>query len=329
MRTYLLKRLLLVPVTLLGITVFTFGVMKLAPGDPSAAVRSQASGGNSQATQVSASSLSEWKKERHLDKPWYQQYGYWLLDLCRFDLGRSFQPPRQSVAALVFDRLPVTIILNLITIVLMYVVAIPIGIIGASKQFTWIDRTLTIGVFLLYSLPIIWVGSLVLAFLCPPFKTSGYQPLSPSELGGILQWSGVWFMHLLLPVFCLTYGSFAFLSRIMRSSLLEQIRQDFVRTARAKGLAESVVLLRHATRNALIPIVTLFGSILPELFGGAVIVEQLFSIPGMGQLLWEAIGERNYPVIMGIETVAALLTLVGMLLSDMLYVLVNPAISYE
>jgi peptide/nickel transport system permease protein len=149
------------------------------------------------------------------------------------------------------------------------------------------------------------------------------------ELGGILAWTRTWFMHLFLPVTCLTYATFAFLSRIMRSSLLEQIRLDFVRTARAKGLSDRVVLLRHATRNALIPIVTLFGSILPELFGGSVIVEQLFSIPGIGQLLWESISERNYPVIMGIETVAALLTLGGMLLSDLLYVAVNPAISYE
>jgi peptide/nickel transport system permease protein len=329
MRTYLLKRLLLLPVTLLGITLLTFGVMKLAPGDPSASVRSQSSGGTSQATQTSAESLKEWRKERHLDRPWYVQYAYWVRDLCRFDLGKSFQPPRQSVLDLIGDRLPITIMLNVITIVLMYVVAIPIGIVGAAKQFTWVDRALTVVVFLLYSLPIIWVGSLVLAFLCPPFKTSGYQPLGADDLGGLLAWTRVWFMHLFLPVVCLTYASFAFLSRIMRSSLLEQIRLDFVRTARAKGLSDRVVLLRHATRNAMIPIVTLFGSILPELFGGSVIIEQLFSIPGIGQLLWEAIAERNYPVIMGIETVAALLTLGGMLLSDLLYVVVNPAISYD
>jgi peptide/nickel transport system permease protein len=329
MRTYLLKRLLLLPITLLGITLLTFGVMKLAPGDPSASVRSQSSGGTSQAALTSADSLKEWRKERHLDRPWYVQYAFWLRDLCSFDLGKSFQPPRQPVLGLIADRLPVTIMINVITIVLMYLVAIPIGILGAAKQFSTVDRVLTILVFLLYSLPIIWVGSLVLAFLCPPFKTSGYQPQGMQELGGLLAWSGVWFMHLFLPVVCLTYASFAFLSRIMRSSLLEQIRQDFVRTARAKGLPDRVVLLRHATRNALIPIITLFGSILPELFGGSVIVEQLFSIPGIGQLLWESISERNYPVIMGIETVAALLTLGGMLLSDLLYVAANPAISYD
>lgn len=329
MRTYLLKRLLLVPITLLGITVLTFGVMKLAPGDPSKLVRAQSSGGDSKDSAISKAAIEEWRKERHLDKAWFVQYGYWLRDLCRFDLGRSFMPPRQAVSDLILDRLPVTLLINAISIALTYLVAIPIGIVGAARQFTLWDRVLTILVFLLYSLPIIWVGSLVLAFLCPPFKTSGYQPHSIEELGGILRWSGTWFMHLCLPVACLTYGSFAFISRIMRSSLLEQIRQDFVRTAKAKGLPARVVLLRHAVRNALIPVITLFGSILPELFGGAVIVEMLFSIPGMGQLFWAAISERNYPVIMGIETVAALLTLLGMLLSDLLYVAANPAISYE
>ena len=132
-----------------------------------------------------------------------------------------------------------------------------------------------------------------------------------------------------MPIVCLTYGGFAFTSRQMRSALLEQIRQDFVRTARAKGLAERVVVLRHATRNALIPIITLFGTLLPELIAGSIIIEQLFSIPGMGQLFFESIMLRDYPVIMGIEVVSALLTLVGLLISDLLYVVVNPAITYE
>jgi len=330
-RAYLAKRLLLVPITLIGITFLTFGVMKLAPGDPSRIMVSQASGQSSQATQANIQALDEWRKERHLDKPWYAQYGYWLWDLCRFDLGKGFSPPRASVWSQIWDRLPVTLILNLISFVLIYLVAIPVGIVGGARQFTVTDRVLTVGVFLLYSLPAFWVGTLMIAFLTGKggFPTTGYHGTSMADAGGFVSWVLLWAKHLFLPIVCMTYAGFAFLSRQMRSSLLEQIRQDFVRTARAKGLAERVVVLRHATRNALIPIITLFGSLLPELIAGSVIIEQLFSIPGMGQLFFEAIRQRDYPVIMGIETVSALLTLVGLLASDFLYVVVNPAISYE
>jgi len=146
---------------------------------------------------------------------------------------------------------------------------------------------------------------------------------------GFWTWLIEWCRHLALPVICETYAGFAFLSRQMRSSLLEQIRQDFVRTARAKGLSERVVILRHATRNALIPVITLFGSLLPFLLAGSVIIEYLFSIPGMGQLFFESVLERDYHMLMGIETVSALLTLFGILISDVLYVMVNPTISYD
>jgi peptide/nickel transport system permease protein len=252
-RSYLLKRLLLVPVTLIGITFITFGVMKLAPGDPSAIMRSQASGQSSQATQATAELLNEWRKERHLDRHWVVQYGYWLRDLCRFDLGRSFLPPRESVWTLIWDRLPVTLVFNLISFTLIYLVAIPVGILGAAKQFSVLDRGLTVGVFLLYSLPAFWVGTLMLAFLTGKggFPTTGYHGSTMAEAGGLLAWTWLWAKHLFLPVICMTYAGFAFTSRQMRSSLLEQIRLDFVRTARAKGLAERVVILRHATRNAL------------------------------------------------------------------------------
>lgn len=330
MRAYLLKRILLIPITIFGITFITFGVMKLAPGDPAQMIRSQASGANVQATQANIESLNEWKKERHLDKHWTVQYFIWLRDLCKGDLGRSFQPPRQKVWDLVLERLPITLLLNLISFVLIYLIALPIGILGAAKQFTVWDRVTTLAVFLLYSLPAFWIGTLMLAFLCSPggFPTTGYHGSTMAELG-FWPWLWKWTLHLTLPIICMTYAGFAFISRQMRSSLLEQIRQDFVRTARAKGLSERVVVLRHACRNALIPIVTLFGGLLPELFSGAIIIEQLFSIPGMGQQFFLAITERDYPVIMGIETISALLTLTGILVSDLLYVAVNPAISYE
>jgi peptide/nickel transport system permease protein len=329
-RAYILKRLLLIPITILGITFLTFGVMKLAPGDPSQLVRGQASGGNVQATQANIESMNEWRKERHLDKHWTLQYLYWLRDLCTGDLGRSFLPPRQSVWTLIWDRLPITLVLNLIAFFLIYLIALPIGILGGAKQFTLWDRITTVVVFLLYSLPAFWIATLMLAYLCTPdgFRTTGYHGSTIAELG-FFPWMWKWVLHLTLPIICMTYAGFAFISRQMRSALLEQIRQDFVRTARAKGLSERVVILRHACRNALIPIITLFGSLLPELFSGAIIIEAVFSIPGMGQQLFLAISERDYPVVMGIETVSALLTLGGILISDLLYVAVNPAITYD
>ncbi len=329
MRAYLIKRLLLIPITLIGITLITFVVMKLAPGDPAKILRAQASGQAMKATQANLEALENWKKERHLDKPLFVQYGYWLRDLCTFDLGRSLMTGRERVSKIIAERLPITILINVIAFGLIYAIAIPVGIVGAAKQFTLTDRILTVIVFLLYSLPGFWVGTLMLAFCTGKlFPTSGYYPNGIAEVG-FLKWSIEWTRCLFLPVVCATYASFAFLSRQMRSSLLEQIRQDFVRTARAKGLSERVVVLRHATRNALIPIVTLLGTLLPAMIGGSIIIEQLFSIPGMGQLFFNAINERDYNVIMGIEVVSALLTLFGMLASDILYVLVNPTIAYE
>lgn len=329
MRVYLLKRLLLIPITLLGITFITFIVMKLAPGDPMQMLRAQVSGGNVQAAETNQKILEQWRQERHLDKPWIVQYQYWVWDLIRLDLGRSFLPGRPKVSSIIDERMWITIILNAIAFVLIYLVAIPIGIIGGAKQFTIWDRLTTIVPFILYSLPSFWVGTLMIAYMTGGlFPTTGYYPESIKTVG-FFTWLWEWTRHLALPIICETYAGFAFLSRQMRSALLEQIRQDFVRTARAKGLPERVVILRHATRNALIPIVTLFGTLLPFLLAGSIIIEYLFSIPGMGQLFFQAVLDRDYPVLMGIETVSALLTLMGILVSDVLYVLVNPTIAYE
>jgi peptide/nickel transport system permease protein len=328
-RAYLLKRLLLIPFTLFGITFITFGIMQVAPGDPSQMLRAQMGSGNMQASQSNKEAIENWRKERHLDKHWTIQYGYWLRDLVTFDLGRSLMSGRERVSKLIGERLGVTLTLSLIAFIGIYVIAIPVGILCAAKQFTLTDRLLTIVVFLLYSLPSFWVGTILIAYCTGTlFKTTGYYT-------GTLAQEGLWiwlkenFKYMFLPVVCMMYAGFAFLSRQMRSALLEQIRQDFVRTARAKGLSERVVVLRHATRNALIPIVTLIGALLPALLGGNIIIEQMFSIPGMGQLFFTSISERDYMTVMGIEVVAALLTLGGMLLSDILYVVVNPAIAYD
>jgi peptide/nickel transport system permease protein len=223
--------------------------------------------------------------------------------------------------------------LNIISIFLVYIIAIPIGVYSATKQGTALDRAITFFLFALYSIPSFWLAMVLIYFLgggefWDVFPIYGI--LSPGAenyqfLGKALDF--LW--HITLPVICLTYGDLAYLSRYQRGSILEVLRSDFIRTARAKGLTESSVIFKHALRNALIPIITIVASILPAMIGGSVIIESIFSIPGIGQLGFEAVLSRDYPVIMAIATISAFLTLVGILLSDLAYVMVDPRISFE
>jgi len=217
-------------------------------------------------------------------------------------------------------------------LLLAYLISIPLGIYSATHQYSTVDKFTTIALFTLYSLPNFWVATLAIVYLgggdfWNVFPVFGLQSIGSQNWPF---WTRVqdqlW--HLILPVTCMTYYTFAALSRYMRSSMLEVIRQDFIRTARAKGLSERLVIYRHALRNSLIPIVTLMADLLPALIGGSIVVETIFSIPGMGQLSFESVQFRDYPMIMAIFTLSALLTLVGILLADFLYTLVDPRIAY-
>ena len=328
MRTYLLKRFLLLPVTLFGVTVIVFGMIQLAPGDPAAmVVRGE--------DPASVEAIEKWRADRHLDEPVILQYLYWVRDVAMLDFGESFRPPNEPVLSRLTEALPITILLNIISFALVYGIAIPIGIVCGAKQHTWWDRVLTAIVFMLYALPVFWVGTMLIIFFANPrylhwFPTTGNAGLSWGDPGVTLgHFLAEWTRHIFLPIVCLTYTGFAYLSRQMRSSVLEQIRQDYVRTARAKGLSERVVVLRHVVRNSLIPIVTIFASLLPAMIAGSLIIEVIFSIPGMGRLFFEAVLDRDYPLIMGEVTIASVLTLVGVLISDICYVFVDPRISYD
>jgi len=229
--------------------------------------------------------------------------------------------------------LPITIQLNLISIFLVYLIAIPCGIYSATRPGTVTDRLLTLFFFFIYSLPSFWVAVLLIML----FGGGDFWDILPvygiSSIGAedwpFLPWltDPVW--HLVLPITCLTYAGFADLSRLTRANMLEVIREDYIRTARAKGLSERLVIFKHAFRNALLPIVTLLAFLLPAMIGGSVIIESIFSIPGMGQLGFEAVLSRDYPVIMAITTISALLTLAGLLLSDVLYAVLDPRIKLE
>ncbi len=231
------------------------------------------------------------------------------------------------------ERLPLTFSLAGSALLLSYLIAIPLGIVAAIKRGQVVDRTISLVVFVLYSIPnfaaalllILWVAGGDYLNLLPMY---GANSIAAPEMGPI---AWVWdrILHMVLPVTCLTYFTLASISRYARVSMLEALGQDFIRTARAKGLSERLVIFRHALRNALIPIITVFALDLPALISGAVIIESIFSLPGMGQLMFQSLDAKDEPVIMGITVLAAIVTLLSYLAADILYVVVDPRISYE
>jgi peptide/nickel transport system permease protein len=329
---YLVKRLLQVIPTLLGITLITFLIIQLAPGNPALLKLRMTGEGQVSDNAISQQIIEQTKKLYGLDKPLPIQYLLWVKRVLTFDFGTSYKDHRK-VWDKIAERLPVTLQINIISILLVYIIAIPCGIYSATHSGSWQDRVLTVFFFVLYSLPSFWVAVLLIMFLGGGDFWDVFPVYGISALGAE-SWSfSKWFLdrlwHLVLPVACLTYGGLAYLSRLARSGILEVIREDYIRTARAKGLKERVVIYKHALRNALLPIVTLLAFLLPGMFGGSVIIESIFSIPGMGQLSFEAVLSRDYPVIMAIVTISAMLTLVGLLLSDILYAALDPRIKLE
>jgi peptide/nickel transport system permease protein len=329
---YLVKRLLQVIPTLLGITLITFLIIQLAPGNPALLKLRMTGEGQVSDNAISQQIIEQTKKLYGLDKPLPIQYLLWVKRVLTFDFGTSYKDHRK-VWDKIAERLPVTLQINIISILLVYIIAIPCGIYSATHSGSWQDRVLTVFFFVLYSLPSFWVAVLLIMFLGGGDFWDVFPVYGISALGAE-SWSfSKWFLdrlwHLVLPVTCLTYGGLAYLSRLARSGILEVIREDYIRTARAKGLKERVVIYKHALRNALLPIVTLLAFLLPGMFGGSVIIESIFSIPGMGQLSFEAVLSRDYPVIMAIVTISAMLTLVGLLLSDILYAALDPRIKLE
>jgi len=256
--------------------------------------------------------------------------GYRFVTL---DFGRSFKD-NQPVIGRIIERLPVTLEINVIAIIIAYLVGLPLGVWLAVKQNTLTDRVLTTGTFVLWSMPSFWVGMLLIIFLCNReffywFPASGIQSLDASS-----DWS-TWRLftdhmyHMFLPVLASAYISFATISRFMRTSMLENLRQDYVRTARAKGLSEKVVILRHVYRNSLIPIVTTSAGLLPALIAGSVFIETIFTIPGMGLLGFESVLTRDYPMVMALFTIGSLLSLLGILVADILLKVVDPRITFD
>lgn len=330
MRDYIFKRLLLLIPTLFGITLITFFIIQLAPGNP--VERKLQLDQGIQAEAITQQIVEETKKLYGLDKPIYVRYGIWLKQIVTLDFGNSYKDHRPVINKIA-ERIPITLTLNIISIILIYLIAIPIGVYSAVSHGRFSERLSTFFLFILYSIPSFWMAMILIFFLgggdyWDLFPVYGI--LSPGAENYPFFKKAINFLwHIALPVFCLTYGSLAYLSRFQKGSLLEVLREDFVRTATAKGLPRHKVLLKHALRNALIPIITILAGILPAMIGGSVIIESIFSIPGIGQLGFEAVLSRDYPVIMAIATISAVLTLIGILIADLVYVLIDPRISFE
>jgi len=260
------------------------------------------------------------------------RYLRWLGRILTLDFDRSFiddQPVMDKIA----KALPITVGLNIIALTLIYLISIPLGVYAAVKRGSLFDHVSSVILFILYSIPNFWLATLLIMFFSSRqnfdwFPSVGLISDNSENLSSLQYlWDG--FMHLVLPITVMVYAGFASLSRYARTSLLETIGEDYIRTARAKGLSEKVVVIKHAFRNSLITIVTLIGNLLPAMIGGSVIVEYIFSINGMGKLGFDAILARDYPLIMAITTFSAFLTLVGILVSDLLYTVVDPRVTAD
>ncbi len=316
MLKYVVRRIIESIPTLIGISIITFILMHLVPGNPALVML------GSHATQANIAALDH---QLGLDKPVYVQYLLWAWQLLHGNLGTSFST-NQPVTQMVWQALPHTLSIVGISTVLAYVIAIVQGIYQAKNKGSIADNTVTSVGYFLYSMPIYWLGNLFIiwfAIALPIFPPGGIS--DPGQSMNFV----VWFSHMSLPVIALTLVTVAFWGRFMRQSVIDTLVQDYIRTARAKGLSERVVLYRHAFRNSLLPLITLFGFSFGGLLAGALFTEQVFNYPGMGLLFWQAALHRDYPTVLGTTMIIGITVILGNLLADLLYAVADPRIRYN
>jgi len=317
---YSIKRTLLMIPILLGITLLSFGIMHMAPGGPAEAQMEFSA-------KASAEARERLRKLYGADQPVHKQYLTWLTKFVTLDFGDAFADGRK-VKDKILERLPITLTINLLSLFVVLLIAIPIGIMSATHQYSALDRATTMFVFVGYSMPHFWMALLLIYVFGVQW---GILPISGKEsldTTGFTAWQ--WLTdraaHLVLPVFVSAIGGLAGFSRYMRNNMLEVMRQDYIRTARAKGLPENVVIYKHALRNALMPVITILGLSLPGIIGGSVIMETVFGIDGMGRLMFQAVFSRDYNVAMGVLVPAAALTMLGNFLADIGYAWADPRV---
>jgi len=265
---------------------------------------------------------------------WYglnNQYHTWFSKFMRFDFGKSYQSKR-PISEEIGERIYWTMLISIISIIIVYLLSVPLGIFSARKKDTVADSTMTTILFILYSLPSFWIATLLIFFMCNPEYLNWFPPYGvgdPPADAGFFETFRIRAYHLILPLFCWSYASLAFLSRQMRGGMLSVLRQDYVRTARAKGVDEKKVIWKHAIRNSLLPIITLFGNIFPAMISGSIVIEIIFSLPGMGKYLYDAIVFKNFPVVSTVVMMLGFLTMLGFLIVDILYAVVDPRIKFD
>lgn len=333
MRSYIIKRILLLFLTLWGISLISFSILQLAPGSPLEMKISRGQDGSlGERSTVTDEVMNRLKAQYHLDKPIIVRYGLWLSEIVRLDFGTSYSDNRPVIEK-IKERLPVSLVFGFSGIAIALLIGLPLGILAAVKRGRPTDFLITFSSLAFYALPSYVLGVYLLTFF------SGGEFFNWFPLSGIQsdQFEGMSFFsqvldrlhHFVLPVICYTIGGLAYMIQQQRASLLESMNQDYVRTARAKGLSESKVVLKHALRNSLIPVLTVLGAMLPSILGASIIIENLFSIPGLGQLALDALLQRDYPTIMANLIIGALLSLLGLFLSDLLYAAVDPRITFD
>jgi peptide/nickel transport system permease protein len=307
--------------------------MHLAPGD----ITTTEAGFNPKASEESRQKL---RKLYHLDEPVLTQYGYWLKRMATLDFGTSFATHQRPVflqkkddqgnvsKGLIQEALPVTLLINVLSLGLIVIVALPLGVISALNQNRPTDRAITVFVFVGFAVPGFWLALMLMYWTGVAndwLPISGLHSLGHEKMSLPAQWIDS-ARHLAIPVFISALGGLAGISLFVKNGMLDVLHQDYITTARAKGLPENTVVYRHALRNAMLPLITLLGLSIPGLIGGSVIAESLFAIPGMGKLFYDAVMMRDFPVIMGILTIGAALTLIGNLLADIAYAWADPRV---
>lgn len=321
MSSFVARRLLQMVPLLIGVTFLTFAIVNLVPGSPVGSMQMN--------PRMRPEDIERIRQNLGLDRPWYERYFYWLADVLRGDLGLSL-----TNATPVTDRilgvLPNTLLLTVTALVLALIISIPLGVISAVRHNSWFDHVTTLFVTAFAAIPSFWLGLLMIILFAVKFSEWGLPSLPVGGMTDLRGDSGLLdrIEHLILPAFALALVQIAGWTRYIRSSMLETLRQDYVRTARAKGLGDRTVLYVHAFRNALMPLVTLVGLALPEVFGGAYLIEQIFAWNGLGRLSYQAAQSNDYTLIMGATLFFAVLTMLGNLLADVFYAVVDPRVRY-
>jgi len=308
----LARRVLRLIPQLLVLVTIAFALVHLTPG----------STGTINLDTGSTQNLEQLRAQLGLDRPLHIQYGDWLAHVVRLDFGTSYVDARPVIDK-ILERLPATLLLTATALVVSTILGFALGIISAVRQNTWVDYLATVFAFFGLSIPSFWAGLILIIIFSVTLRLLPAQGMTSIGGGGVADVA----MHLILPSLVLALDATAAMSRYVRSSMTEALREDYVRTARAKGLPERIVILKHAVRNALLPAVTILGLRLPILVGGALLIETVFAWPGIGRLGYEAVTQRDYPVILGLLVFTGTLTILGNLLADITYALVDPRVS--